>query len=83
MMIHRDRKLMYFGSDRGNTERVGGYFAGKVAPNAWQNIRRHSDRGVIGRDPYYQDWLWPIGMRGRVIDGTDEGASSFKHGRAY
>jgi hypothetical protein len=71
---------MSFVLDRNITEPVGDYLAGKAQINAGQNIRHDLnpgfrlefvdfDRGVIGQEPYY--------------DGTDEGAISFRHNRAF
>lgn len=94
IMHNRDRKLMSFVSDRNIAEPVEDYLAGKAPLNARQNIRHDFDPGfrldyddfdssAIGRDPYYQDWLRPIGLHWHanarlMIDGTDEIAISFK-----
>ena len=94
IMHNRDRKLISFVSDKNIAEPVADYLAGKAPPNARQNIRHDFDDGFrfdyddfdsgsISRDPYYQDWLRPIGMHWHAnarlaIQGTDEIAISFK-----
>jgi DNA-binding CsgD family transcriptional regulator len=95
IMHNRDRKLVSFVSDANIREPVEAYLAGKAPPNARQTKVRHdTDPGFrvdfddfqssdIARDPFYQDYLRPIGMQWHAnarlqMDGSDEIAISFK-----
>jgi DNA-binding CsgD family transcriptional regulator len=95
IMHNRERKLVSYVSDKSIAEPIEGYMAGKAPPNLRQTRIRHDfdpgfrldfddfDTSAISRDPYYQDWLRPIGMQWHanarlMMDGTDEIAISFK-----
>jgi len=95
IMHNRSQKLVSFISDANIQEPVAAYLAGKAPPNARQTKVKHDvDPGFridfddfqtsdIARDPYYQDYLRPIGLYWHAnarlkMDGVDEIAISFK-----
>ncbi len=95
IMHNRDRKLVSYVSDPNIREPVDLYLAGKAPPNVRQSKIRHDfdpgfrldfddfDPNFISRDPYYQDFLRPIGMHWHanarlMMNGTSEIAISFK-----
>jgi len=95
IMHNRKQRLVSFVSDESIREPVQDYLAGKAPPNARQTkIVHDSDPGFrldfddfqstdIARDPYYQDFLRPIGLGWHAnarlkMEGSDEIAISFK-----
>ena len=95
IMHNRDRRLVAHISTDSIREPVDAYMAGKAPPNARQTKVRHDfdpgfrvdhddfDDRQISRDPYYQDYLRPIGLHWHAnarlsMAGTDEIAVSFK-----
>jgi hypothetical protein len=95
VMHNRDRRLVACVANESIREPVEAYLAGKAPPNSRQTRVRHDfDDGfridyddyetkTIDYDPYYQDWLRPIGMQWHAnarltMTGTDEIAVSFK-----
>lgn len=97
LMHNRNRKLVAALANRDIREPVDAYLSGKAPANSRQSKVSfshdvqdgfrldHDDYRVedIRRDPYYQDYLRPIGLfwhaNARLkMDGTDEVAVSFK-----
>jgi DNA-binding CsgD family transcriptional regulator len=95
IMHNKDQRLVSYVSDDSIAEPINDYMAGKAPPNARQTKILHDfDPGfrldyddfesrAIARDPYYQDFLRPLGMHWHanarlMLEGTDEIAISFK-----
>jgi DNA-binding CsgD family transcriptional regulator len=95
IMHNQNRKLVSYVCDRNIAEPVADYLAGRAPPNARQTKVTHDfdpgfrldyhdfDDATIAHDPYYQDWLRPMGMRWHAnarlkMEGGDEIAVSFK-----
>jgi DNA-binding CsgD family transcriptional regulator len=95
IMHNRNQRLVSFVSDESIREPIEYYLAGKAPPNARQTkIRHDTDPGFrvdyddfqtsqIAFDPYYQDYLRPIGLHWHAnarlkMEGVDEIAISFK-----
>ena len=95
IMHNRNQKLTSFVSDESIREPIEYYLAGKAPPNARQTKIIHDtdpgfrldfddfETGQIDHDPYYQDYLRPIGLQWHAnarlkMQGADEIAISFK-----